>query len=144
MKRKERYNQKILQFIINHVFEHPRNIASLVGEHFQVTRTTANRYLKRLLARRVLVAKGLTKAREYQLQTFLNQSFIFRTAHLQEYEVWRMKLFPLIQELKKNVIDICQFAVTEMVNNVVDHSGSAAVKITIKRNAKYVEFIIIY
>ena len=44
---------------------------------------------------------------------------------------------------QKNVIDICQFAVTEMVNNVVDHSGSAAVKITIKRNAKYVEFIII-
>jgi anti-sigma regulatory factor (Ser/Thr protein kinase) len=43
--------------------------------------------------------------------------------------VWRQKLKPLLKTIKSNVIDICHYGFTEMMNNVVDHSGSMSVAI---------------
>ena len=41
-----------------------------------------------------------------------------------EDTVWREKIRPLMVDVKPNIVDICQYGFTEMLNNVFDHSVS--------------------
>jgi anti-sigma regulatory factor (Ser/Thr protein kinase) len=51
---------------------------------------------------------------------------------LEEDVVWRENILPDLKGLPENVLDICNYGSTEMLNNVVDHSDSpaAAVRLT--------------
>jgi len=49
--------------------------------------------------------------------------------------VWRELVGPQVADLPPNVRDIWQYAVTEMVNNAIDHSGSERVVVELLRDA---------
>jgi len=46
------------------------------------------------------------------------------TPSSEEYLVWKEHLSPVLSELPKNILEICQYGFTEIFNNVIDHSGS--------------------
>ena len=54
-------------YILKHVEKFPGSIASRAAKEFGFTRTGISRYINRLVANGVLVARGITKARRYQL-----------------------------------------------------------------------------
>lgn len=140
---KNHINHDIMDFIIQEVEAYPQSIATVTATHFGISRMTANRYLQKLIADGYLKATGVTKARKYQLYDFLGKSFSINiTNKTEEDVVWRENLLPWLKNLPQNVIDICQFGVTEMVNNVIDHSGSKICTIQLKRNAKRVAILI--
>jgi hypothetical protein len=58
---------RIRDYILQHVEKLPRSIASHTAMEFSLTRTGVSRYINRLVAAGVLVARGNTKARRYQL-----------------------------------------------------------------------------
>jgi anti-sigma regulatory factor (Ser/Thr protein kinase) len=41
-----------------------------------------------------------------------------------EDALWRNDIAPFFKDLPKNVRQVCQYAFTELVNNIIDHSGS--------------------
>lgn len=138
MLRKSRKNKAIIQFILDKISIHPKDIVSFTAHHFGITRMTANRYLQQLIADNLLVAKGgSTSARSYELKNILDKTFHFSIdAKTAEHTIWKKTLEPYFKEFKKNVVDICYYGVTEMINNVIDHSQSKTVSIRLKRNAK--------
>jgi len=58
---------------------------------------------------------------------------------LEEDQVWSDNVLPLLVDLPANVVDIWQFCVTEMVNNVIDHSGGSALTLGMTKQQATVE-----
>lgn len=52
---------------------------------------------------------------------------------LEEDQVWYATVLPLLKGLSENDIDIWQFCVTEMVNNVIDHSAGSTLTVVVRR-----------
>ena len=130
----------VRQFVLDHVGERPKDIARLVAERFAITRQAANRHLARLVDEGVLEAKGQTRNRVYRL-VVLGQvdRGLPVTPDLQEDVLWRENVQPLLSGALENVLDICNYGFTEMVNNVKDHSGSPSVTIQARVTAATVE-----
>lgn len=129
-------NQNVRDFIFENVKHHPRDIAKTIVQEFDVSRQTANNYLRHLIDENYLTASGKTRARTYALNNYIYDGFeIPVTPALQEDEVWRDKVLPLLADFPKNVVDICQYGFTEMLNNVIDHSESEKVFIIVAVNA---------
>lgn len=124
------------EFILNNVESHPKDINRLTASTFDISRVTISKYLQELVDEGLLIATGKTKGRRYQLRDVVDERFYLNVAENQQEDVvWREKVLPLLDGVKKNVLDICQYGFTEIFNNVIDHSASDFSTIAIKRNA---------
>jgi anti-sigma regulatory factor (Ser/Thr protein kinase) len=121
---------EIHEFILYNVEAHPADISSLAMKKFGISRTSAVRYLDRLVERGLISAEGKTRSRRYSLKPMVNE-YITRESDgiWTEDNVWRENVRPLMRDVGQNVIDVCQYGVTEMVNNVLDHSQSSTVEL---------------
>jgi anti-sigma regulatory factor (Ser/Thr protein kinase) len=125
-----RQDPDIRSFILHNVESYPSSIASVAAKKFGLSRAGISRYVTRLVADGLLEARGNTKARAYSLKASVEQSFQReRNGRWTEDNVWREDIRPLMSNVKDNIIDICQYGVTEIVNNVLDHSRSQDVVI---------------
>ena len=95
-------------------------------QEFGLSRTSVNRYIRRLIEEGLLTASGKTYARRYALRDFTEIVFTIDniTRSSSEDAVWRFKLLPHFRDVPTNVLNICQYGFTEMFNNVIDHSLS--------------------
>jgi anti-sigma regulatory factor (Ser/Thr protein kinase) len=126
---------EIEAFVLATVEQHPSDIARLTAEHFAISRQAVNKHLARLVAEGKLTAEGSTKSRTYAPKLLVDEEFELPVSKsLEEHQVWKERVAPLLNELPQNVIDICHYGFTEILNNVIDHSGSAEVKIEIRRS----------
>jgi hypothetical protein len=83
-------------------------------------------YLRRLARERLLDVTGTTSNRRYAAHPLISVDFTVRlTAGLSEDAIWRERLLPHIRpQLLENIINICEYGFTEMLNNAIDHSAS--------------------
>lgn len=125
----------IQRWIIDHVQGHPRDIAKLATKRFGMSRQGINKELRDMVSRGLLTAEGKTKARVYGLATFAQEVQDFAVAGLEEDVAWRQLVGPALADLPENVRHICQHATTEMLNNIIDHSGSERAVVGFARNA---------
>jgi anti-sigma regulatory factor (Ser/Thr protein kinase) len=61
---------------------------------------------------------------------------------LDEHEVWEDFALPALRDLSENVQSICEYGFTEMLNNVIDHSGSPAALLSIDRQPSKVTLLV--
>lgn len=54
---------------------------------------------------------------------------------LHEDKVWRDQIRPLLDDVPENVISICQYGFTEILNNAIDHSEGTLAHIHVTRTA---------
>lgn len=143
MPRKSRENPAIRPFILRNVGEHPSDIAALTASEFGITRVSANRYLAKLLNDGLLTAIGQTKARRYALRQVVDHVQALQvTPQLREDAVWRDHIAPQLIGVPQNVLDVCQYGITEMINNVIDHSESQRCTVGVKMNALHIELYV--
>jgi hypothetical protein len=103
--------------------------ARAVGE-FDITRQAVGRYLRKLIDEGAIVAEGNTKARRYKLAVQRHfERFYSLIDGFHEDRVWSQELRPAIGALPPNTLDICQYGVTEILNNAKDHSASDRVHV---------------
>ena len=79
---------------------------------------------------------------EYALVTLVDEKFHSRTKGLEEDRLWRESVLPLIRPVPENVLDICAFGFTEMVNNVIDHSESETVMVEVSTTAVMIDLLV--
>lgn len=113
-------------------------LAAAVG----VSRQVANGYLQRLVQEGLLEAEGTTRAKVYRLKTLVSVRKKFARAGLEEDVVWREVVAPHVADLPDNVRTIWHYGTTEMINNAIDHSGSAEVQVDVQRNALRSEVVV--
>jgi anti-sigma regulatory factor (Ser/Thr protein kinase) len=141
-----RQNPAIREFILRNVERHPGTIGGLVAKEFSVSRAAIGKYMQRLVEEGFLTAAGKTNARKYELAPiteFLDRIEIY--PGLYEDDVWRNQVIPALKTemIPANVIDICQYGFTEMLNNVIDHSGSKFCLISVAQTYSSIKMLIV-
>ena len=122
---RSRQNTDVREFILRNVRTYPTNIAAVTAARYDLSRPAVAGYLKRLLAEGLIEATGNTRDRRYACRELVSLDFEVRlTAGLSEDAVWQGQILPHIVNLPENIINICQYGFTEMLNNTIDHSGS--------------------
>ncbi|MEX0827481.1 MAG: hypothetical protein WD005_00855, partial [Haliea sp.] len=130
----------IREFVLQNVGDHPDSVASMAAAKFGLSRAGIGRYMARLITDGMITAAGNTRARRYKLKPLVD--FILpleRTGLWNEDTVWREQIRPLLKDVPQNVIDICQYGFTEMLNNVLDHSQSPDVIIAYQQTYTMIE-----
>ena len=141
--RKNRQNPEVSEFILRNVGEHPDSIVALAVEKFGLSRASIHRYIVRLQERKLLTAKGKTRARRYTLKNLENEAFTIDVyPGLAEHHIWTFRILPHLEGIPKNILGICKYGFTEMLNNVVDHSASKKCLVGFRRNYANIEFIV--
>ena len=138
--------QSIRNFIVKNVSEHPADICSVACEEFGLSRQSITRHLQNLVNEGILVSSGKTKAREYHLRARPpgGVQVVLQVDHtLEEYEVWKAYIRPQLEGASENVIDICEYGFTEMLNNVIDHSQSERVMVGVKWEETQIHLFVI-
>lgn len=124
----------IRDFILHRLINDANTVIPDTIEAFGVSRQTVHRHLSALVKNGDVLAHGETKSRTYSLACKFSQHIdIDVNPQLEEHVVWEEQVRPLITDLSKNIIDICHHGVTEMVNNVKDHSEATSARITVFR-----------
>lgn len=138
--------KEIQEFILNNVSEYPKGIGKITAEKFNVSRSAISKHLNSLIENGALSAKGVTKARTYELRFLVDEVFELPIRPgLQEDLIWRERVKPFLNvaNAKENVIEICNHGFTEILNNVFDHSESRLVRIHIYINPIAIEMNIV-
>jgi anti-sigma regulatory factor (Ser/Thr protein kinase) len=93
-----------------------------------VSRQTAHAVLTRLVGDGDVVAVGAGRGAHYVLTGF--RSYRWDVRDLEEYHVWNELVSDsALAEAADPALSVLQYAVSEMVNNVIDHSGSDEVRV---------------
>ena len=124
MNNKER-GEQIRRQIIQDVRHHPTDISKHIANIFSITPQAVNSHIKRLESGGWLNSIGTGKGKRYFLGDLREyKSLCPLTKDFTEDGVWRNQYAFVFDGLPENVVDICHYGFTEMVNNVIDHSDA--------------------
>ena len=128
---------EIRQFIVEKVRENTPHLTEAVKDHFKISRQAAFKHVNTLVKEGYLKATGKTNNRTY---TFGAKRFLhFKTlinSSVSEDLIWSKNCLPLFQGLKNNVIHICEYGITEIINNAIDHSEGKHLEIGVDISPK--------
>jgi len=128
--------EKIRRFILENVSEYPTDIVSRAASEFGISRQALNRHVRELVSGGLLTASGKTRGRTYELRILSEVHADLEIApDMSEDRIWREKVKPSLGDLPANVMDICHYGFTEMMNNVIEHSEGTAVHVSVGSNA---------
>ena len=125
--------QDIIIYILNKIAEGTTSISKVVSENLQISPNTVHNYLNALLEKGIIVK---SKRGQYDLVTTHHTYHFTREdrALVSDTEVYEKCLAPLLADAPENVKHIWAYALSEMVNNVIDHSGTQRMGIYIEHN----------
>jgi hypothetical protein len=127
--------EQIRHFILKNVEDHPQDIAAVAAHHFQVSRSAITRHIDILTDDGKLAATGKTRSRRYSLMTHKTSLCLGISEHRDEDKVWHNLVAPQLEEYRGNILRICYYGFTEMLNNVIDHSEGSGAVVTIVKSA---------
>src|ERR1017187_4165928 len=134
------HGEDVRGFILSNVEKHPRDIASLVAEHFGISRQAANKHLKKLVIEKALAPDGHTRNRSYRLTALVDWHGSYQIVpDLAEDQAWSKDISPALGKLPQNVQDIWHYCFTEIFNNAVEHSGGSRISMEVIRTAANTE-----
>jgi biotin operon repressor len=143
MKRPQEKTKEIRQFILENVEEHPSDITSVVSTKFGISRQASHKHIQKLVSEGLIMASGNTRNRTYKVKPLVDFSVELPLAGLEEDKVWREHIRPQMDNLPRNVFDICHYGFTEMVNNAIDHSEGTELELLIRRSYKFIEIFVL-
>ena len=143
MNNRERGKSIRLQ-ILRDVKHHPNDISKHIGSIFSITPQAVNNHIKKLESEGWLTSSGTGKGKRYFLGDLRNHRLYFPiTSDLAEDEMWRNHYSFIFEGMPENIVDICHYGFTEMVNNAIDHSGGHGVYVSVERNSQKIILFVI-
>ena len=144
MARHSRQNPAIREFVLRNLAAHPRDITQVTATKFGLSRAASVGYLRRLQTEGLVKAAGRTKGRSYSLMPTIEEVFqIEISPDLPEDIVFRHRVLPHMSGLKPNLIALCQYGFTEILNNAIDHSGSENAVVIFRRDYAQISMTVI-
>ncbi len=127
---------EIRRYIIEHLQRGDgSDLAVVVAGRFKISRQAAGRHIAKLVAEGVLQPRGKTRSKTYNLVTLFKVAKEYSTEGLEEHIPWMTEVRPCLTDMPENVMQICSYVFTEILNNAIDHSASTKVRITCTMNA---------
>lgn len=128
--------EPVRKFLVDSIEAHPTDVVRLAVEKFGCSRQAVHKHMQRLIAEGAVVVSGTTRSRRYALAPLLQweQQYALGSG-ISEDAVWRNDVAPRLGKLPENVLSIWHYGFTEMLNNVIDHSGASRVLVTLRKTA---------
>ncbi len=134
---KER-GKTIRRQILRDIKHHPKDIAKHICNIFSISRPATYYHLKKLEADGWLTSQGKSKGKQYFLGDRRSINSLFELfPNFSEDKAWREHSI-VFEGLPENIVDICQYGLTEMVNNAIDHSEGKDVYVSSERSEEKV------
>jgi len=131
-----RSSRLIREAVLWNIFWKEQSPAMEVAKKFGVTRQAVQLHLRQLTRERKITGDGAARWRRYRLRTlFRNEKTFDVEEDFNEDRVWEKFVRPGMEDLDEAARDIAHYGTTEMINNVIDHSGAATVKVAVERSA---------
>ena len=130
-------SRKIQNFILKNLSKHPRDIISFTNKTLNISKTTALRHLRSLIKNYKVLKTGSTKNICYILPENNNIIVTFKLSNnLNEFDIFKTYFNKSLSNLKPNILNICEYGLTEMINNAIDHSygTNLTVELICKKN----------
>lgn len=109
--------------LLAQVTAHPRDLVSTVAAQIGISRQAVVARVRTLIADGRLLKSGSGTRPIYALGPRRVLSRRYPLAQLAEDVIWRNDVAPLLAGVAANVLDICHYGLTEMMNNAIDHSA---------------------
>ncbi len=113
----------------------PRRAAHRLAAQEAISRQAASARLAKAVGAGLLTCEGRGAGVQYRLRDQVEVHQSCDRVGLSEDRIWVQWLAPVVADLRENVRDVWRYGLTEMINNAVDHSGSAQVHVGMRRNA---------
>jgi len=121
--------------LLAQVAAHPTDLTRVVADAVGVTRQAVATRVRALVDAGYLSKSGTTRP-TYQPGLKRDAEFTYPLHGLAEDQVWTRDVAPLLQGAPREVVDICHYGLTEMVNNAVDHSEGTSVAVRVARDSE--------
>lgn len=133
MKFNDEKKKSIILYLLEKIEQKAENPSQIVAETFDINRNTVHTYINQLVSDNVIkrIKRGLYELVETSSEYFFSRS---KNEIRNETQIYNLTLKPQICELPSNVQEIWEYAFSEMVNNVIDHSEAEKLIIIIKKN----------
>jgi anti-sigma regulatory factor (Ser/Thr protein kinase) len=127
--------------LLKHLANHPHDLVRVVCDEMNVTRPAVLSRLNALAHKGYLRKSGTTRP-TYHVGTNRRRAFHYRIAGLEEDVAWSREIRPFLSDVAPAVVEACQHGLTEMLNNVIDHSGSKTADVFVDINADGISIVI--
>ena len=133
--------EELFLFIFQNIDDYPKQIIRITSDKFKVSRQTVRRYMQELISDGEIRTSGEGRNTTY-FRNPKTYDTVFDKDGLDEELVWRNHVKPVLPDLSQNVMDICHYGVTEIVNNAIEHSGANKVWVEVSYDWLEVKFTI--
>lgn len=132
MKFDREHREAIRRYILERIDNRQKNIAGATAAAFGISEMTVYRYLKELSANRVIEKNDRGYRLVANTKTYLLP--LSQEDAPREEKIYTEYIDPLMERVPDNVRHIWTYCFTEMMNNVIDHSGATQYRITVSQN----------
>ena len=141
MKFSAQKKSSILLYILEKISQGTESLSKYVSNELRISQNTVHTYITELLEKG-LIEKG--KRGQYRMVTKSYQYTLKRSAGQLEHDTYPYDAFlePLLLELENNIQRIWNYALSEMVNNVIDHSEAEELMIQIDQNYLFTRVVL--
>lgn len=123
---------------------HSKDIVKHISSIFDITPQAVYRHIKHLEKEKRLVSTGQRKGKQYFLGDIREHITSFEiTEDFAEDIIWRDHFAYLLDGEPDNIIEICHYGFTEMLNNAIEHSESEVVHIGLRRDEEKILIAIV-
>ena len=134
-------NAEIDAALLGEASAHPHDLVRIVASGLGLSRAAVAQRAKALIDAGYLAKSGTTRP-TYALGPHRRRTAVHALAAVTEDLVWARDVAPALAGLPPNVIDLCHYGLTEMVNNAVDHSEGRALQVLVDRRADHVTLLV--
>jgi len=123
MSNKQR-GQVIRQKILEELPDHPRDVVALISQSFSISPQAVYNHIRKLEEDGWIKTSGRGKGKRYFPGKKRSKNKLFQISEsIAEDQIWAGHFSNLFEQVAENVLDICHYGFTEMVNNAIDHSS---------------------
>ena len=118
-------SDQIKKFILDNLTRHQRDIIHTAIQRFGISRQAVLKHMNTLIAEKQIIAHGKTRDRIYELRPHVNfsKTIDIDTDFLPK-AIIKNHILPHLSSLSKNVHEICEFSISAILNNIVDHADA--------------------
>lgn len=118
-------SDQIRKFILENLTRHEKDIILATIQRFGLSRQAILKHMHTLINQKQVVVHGKTRDRIYELKPLVNFS---KTIDIQEgfstSDIMKKQILPNLKYLKKNIYKICEFSISAILSNVIDHANA--------------------
>lgn len=138
----KRRTQEIRRFILESIEDYGSVRINEAIKKFEISRQAIFKNIQTLV-QAGLVIKTESEEHPYRLKPLHEKHAEIPVGpDTEENKVWTEFVAPMLDGLKDNVREICQYGFTEMFNNVIDHSHAQSADVWVRRDALVVRMTI--